>query len=447
MSIANAEKSLVNKYLGKYQKPPICMGVARLYLSDDEVYPAWHDPGVWGALLLIIDRENPNRPHYIRLVDLGNPKKTLFQEELYNEMNYATPNIDFHTFEIKESIVGFRFTNSGEAQSFSSYVKRRLGKMMMENQQRESLKAPTRGRQKSWFSRAKGFFGMKEKKREISVGRPTDFKHVSHIGYDPDKGFDVNSIPDSWKKIFKTAGISKKSLKNKQMAQIIFQTIQTSMNPDDLQEGSPSPPISQASAQSAPPPPSSARIPPPRTRVASPPPPKVAAPKGPPSAPLVPQPPPAPITVFAPPPANIPPPPSFGPPVDLPPPPSFGEEKSESKKIGSGPPPPPVLRGSGPPPLGKKKVSVPPSTRRTRSRSRSNPTPAAAPMSLQEAIRKKQMKLKKAEDRPPKEALPLLTENDAEMMVHKLKMKLAEARKNMGNDDDSDNSDSSEWSE
>jgi len=45
-----------------------------------------------------------------------------------------------------------------------------------------------------------------------AVGKPTDFQQVSHIGWDPDGGFDIKNIPQEWKSLFKKANIRKKDL-------------------------------------------------------------------------------------------------------------------------------------------------------------------------------------------------------------------------------------------
>jgi len=46
------------------------------------------------------------------------------------------------------------------------------------------------------------------------VGKPTDFKQVSHIGWSNDGGFDIKNIPPEWKQIFQKAGIKKKDLED-----------------------------------------------------------------------------------------------------------------------------------------------------------------------------------------------------------------------------------------
>jgi len=47
-----------------------------------------------------------------------------------------------------------------------------------------------------------------------AMGKPTDFQQVSHIGWDPDGGFDIKNIPQEWKSLFKKANIKKKDLED-----------------------------------------------------------------------------------------------------------------------------------------------------------------------------------------------------------------------------------------
>ena len=47
-----------------------------------------------------------------------------------------------------------------------------------------------------------------------SLPGPTNFKHVSHVGYDPSSGFDLKAIPDDLKKLLKQAGVKKADLHN-----------------------------------------------------------------------------------------------------------------------------------------------------------------------------------------------------------------------------------------
>ena len=39
----------------------------------------------------------------------------------------------------------------------------------------------------------------------MEIGAPTNFKHVTHIGWDEANGFEVKNLPEEWKSLFKAA--------------------------------------------------------------------------------------------------------------------------------------------------------------------------------------------------------------------------------------------------
>jgi len=55
------------------------------------------------------------------------------------------------------------------------------------------------------------------------VGKPTEVKQVSHIGYDKDKGFNLDNIPEQWKSILTNVGANNdRILKNPNIANRVF---------------------------------------------------------------------------------------------------------------------------------------------------------------------------------------------------------------------------------
>lgn len=44
--------------------------------------------------------------------------------------------------------------------------------------------------------------GRKKKINKCDIGEPQDFRHVSHVGWDPHKGFDLNKADDPHLKEF-----------------------------------------------------------------------------------------------------------------------------------------------------------------------------------------------------------------------------------------------------
>mmetsp|Transcript_26332 Transcript_26332/g.46702 ORF Transcript_26332/g.46702 Transcript_26332/m.46702 type:complete len:593 (+) Transcript_26332:141-1919(+) len=236
--ISRAEDSLIKKALGKFQYP-LAMTVAKLYLSEGKY---WHDTGIWGALVLTIDRENKNLPHLLKILDLGTCE-TLFCQEIYPMLRYRIPQKDFHTFEIKGKVVGLRFADVEEAVVFNSRLQSRLRKLA-DDFTKQSLQTQQKTKPRaSVLGAIKGWFGIKESKEDAHVaeiGRPENFKHNAHIGFDPEKGIDLDSLSPEWKQLFKRAGIRKKHLRNKTTAKAIFDKI-SSYGPNALK--GPPPPL------------------------------------------------------------------------------------------------------------------------------------------------------------------------------------------------------------
>mmetsp|Transcript_45083 Transcript_45083/g.72455 ORF Transcript_45083/g.72455 Transcript_45083/m.72455 type:complete len:366 (+) Transcript_45083:337-1434(+) len=364
-------------------------------------------------------------------------------------MQYSIPQPDFHTFEIKGKVVGFRFFDPNEAKIFASTVKARLGKMLQEKiaamESKDGSRAEGRGRKKSQYlpfgigKKIKSFF-TKEETKKVVIGRPTDFKHVAHIGYDEDTGFDVKNIPDAWKNVFKAAGISKKQLKNKQTAKVLYKTIQQQM---ESQNGSDNQPIAHPSSQYGipnksvppPPPPGGPRLPP---RSKTPPPAGRRSPAPPRRSNKAP-------TSFNGNSGNVPPVPSNAPPLPVtgPPPPPVPMELPPPPNVPSGLPPPPSIT----PPTFKNtknqnKASENAPTRKTKSSSLSSAEPS---LSLQDAIKNRAGNLKKVDhnERANEVELP---QQDA--IIHNLRIAMDNIRNQVtgGPEEDLEDSDEdSDW--
>ncbi|KAG8520795.1 Wiskott-Aldrich syndrome protein [Galemys pyrenaicus] len=163
----------------------------------------------------------------------------------------------------------------------------------------------------------------KKKISKADIGAPSGFKHVSHVGWDPQNGFDVNNLDPDLRSLFSRAGISEAQLTDAETSKLIYDFIEDQGGLEavrkEMRRQEPLPP---------PPPPSRGGNQPSR-------PPTVGANKGR-SGPL----PPVPSGGAPPPPTPRGPPPlgRGGPPP--PPPPATGR---------SGPPPPPPSAAGGPP--------------------------------------------------------------------------------------------------
>ncbi|KAL9647169.1 hypothetical protein ABK040_004885 [Willaertia magna] len=300
--------------------------------------------------ILCVCTDNATNTVFLKMVDLNNNSVTLDQE-CYDSFDYQVLNDYFHCFEGDDTMIGLNFAERFDASGFARQIQQLVKmfnkmppsvstsqtapkhttttsvdkndsspklnntapKQKIEVPKKDS--APKETEKKGFFSK---IFGGNKKETnpkmdrsaiKISGPKIEKFQHVSHIGFDPKKGF--TEIPQEWKSIFEKAGISEEELKDKKTAKFLMKTI-VAVEKQDL------PPVpttvaSQTGTVPAPPS-SSSKLPPPV-------PPTVK-----------------PTTVSS---ANVPPPPSGIVQVNVPPPPS-GIVKVDLKSPNS-----PVEGGSG----------------------------------------------------------------------------------------------------
>ncbi|XP_076807528.1 uncharacterized protein LOC143450749 isoform X2 [Clavelina lepadiformis] len=197
--------------------------------------------------------------------------------------------------------------------------------------------------------------GKKLKLTKADISMPSGFKHVGHVGWDPNKGFDMNNMDPDVKELFTSAGITEKDMQDQEKAQFIYDFIEQRGGLEAVKkekrtqgQGPPPPPPTRGGA---PPPPSRGPAPPPPERSmgrqhAAPPPPQRHQPQAR-SGPL---PPPPPTSRHGPP----PPPPSI--PSTGPPPPPVNSNIL-APPAPAPPPPPPMNVSIQPPPPAAPSIS------------------------------------------------------------------------------------------
>ena len=313
----------------------------------------------------------------------------VWEQELYNNFKYFTPRTYFHTFAADKCQAGLNFCNAQDANSFREEVEKKLKakqnrrndkknqtrrdpapppalggdidvknrpvrtSLSLDNNQSSGRVSPspsvTSIDKKPKKDKNKKNKNKSKKITKDDIGLPSNFQHVGHVGWDPQDGFDINKLDDSWKMIFSKAGVTDTELKDQETAKFIYDFVEKhggveNFNPQsrDLPppppsagmpppppargngppRGAPPPPPPSRGSSAPPPPPSrfgSAPPPPPPSRGGPPPPPSRGAPRGPPMGGAAP-----------------PPPPPPGAPAPPPPPPMMS---------GGGPPPPPPPSG------------------------------------------------------------------------------------------------------
>lgn len=361
----------------------LATGVVQLFVTDPPDHSTWRRSDA-GVLCLV--KDNQQRSYFFRLYCLTRCEM-VWEHEVYNSMVYQCPKVWLHTFEGEDCIVGFNFAHEDDARNIEAVLKHKLEakkQRRLERRSRSSLQAShnsvssgypvgpggsvTGSHMGSSSHLANGSLVQsprqqhraasggrkkdKDSKRRLTkadIGLPKNFRHVSHVGWNPNTGFALDNVEDpQLKMFFDKAGVSDSQLQDRETREFIYDFINRHGGMDAVKDEvvcpqAPQPPVGPPpvparsapvgnfhyQARSAPPPP------PYRTNVHPPPPP--------------PPPPSQPPVVTGPPPPPPPPPPtrtvqrqdvapSQGAPAPAPPPPP-----PAIPAVCAPPPPPPPM--------------------------------------------------------------------------------------------------------
>ncbi|KAG0350271.1 hypothetical protein BGZ54_003925 [Gamsiella multidivaricata] len=202
ITLSNPEdKATVKRFLSSPNTRIITATVARLYVA----YPdplRWTYTGIMGAVALI----QTNNTFFLRIVDLLYGRGVVWEQELYDGFIYSQDKPFFHSFHAEKYIAGFSFADELEADVFYGKVHRRA-----------LLRPWALVRSgKAGGAQGRGRIPLHNGKLDKSrIGLPSDFRHVGHIGWDPDVGFDAQNIDPAWRELFEqldTCGVSRQQI-------------------------------------------------------------------------------------------------------------------------------------------------------------------------------------------------------------------------------------------
>ncbi|XP_049623287.1 actin nucleation-promoting factor WAS [Suncus etruscus] len=250
----------------------LATAVVQLYLALPPGADHWTKE-YCGAVCFV--KDNPQKSYFIRLYGLQ-AGRLLWQQELYSQLIYSTPTPFFHTFAGDGCQAGLNFADEGEAQAFQALVQEKIQKrnQRQSGDRRQLLPPPApsseerrgglpplpphTGREQGGSpagplslglvtvdiqnpditsSRYRGLPapgpGPTDKKRsgkkkikKADIGAPCGFKHVSHVGWDPQNGFDVNNLDPDLQSLFSRAGISEAQLTDAETSKLIYDFIE-----------------------------------------------------------------------------------------------------------------------------------------------------------------------------------------------------------------------------
>ncbi|KAL5014857.1 hypothetical protein ScPMuIL_009127 [Solemya velum] len=208
----------------------LASSVVQLYMAIHPQRTRWNKR-CSGVVCFI--KDNGQRSYFFRLFDIRK-REMLWEQELYNQIKYKTPRDYFHTFEADDAQTGLNFADEDEASRFKNAVEKKLAERhdrkmgkheydgqapncqhqvsaidqtplpVMETNIRTKPKADTDTlKVKKNDKKDKG----KKKLTKDDISTPTNFRHVGHVGWDPNKGLDMDNLDPDMKCLFETVGI------------------------------------------------------------------------------------------------------------------------------------------------------------------------------------------------------------------------------------------------
>jgi len=94
------------------------------------------------------------------------------------------------------------------------------------------------------------------KRAGVRISKAEGFTRVTHIGYDPEKGFVYENLPQEWREMFAASGIDKSVLEDPKTAQLLVKEMKKfERKLDETRRPPPPPPTAKENTSSPPPPP------------------------------------------------------------------------------------------------------------------------------------------------------------------------------------------------
>ncbi|KAG6456913.1 hypothetical protein O3G_MSEX010007, partial [Manduca sexta] len=266
----------------------LATAVVQLFTTEGPGHSEWKKKDT-GVLCLI--KDNGKRSYFFRIYCLYR-RSMVWEHEVYLQIEYKSPRPYLHTFEAEEYMTAFNFANEDEAQVLRNILieKIELRKIRREERRQRSMLAARANSVSSSHSSAGGVaavnahvthatrhngalpppppepepepapapapppkatnitgtYTLKSGKKKVmkkitkaDIGLPSDFKHISHVGWDAHKGgFDVETTQPNEELLsfFNMAGVSDKQLQDQETREFIYSFIESHGGIDAVKE-------------------------------------------------------------------------------------------------------------------------------------------------------------------------------------------------------------------
>ncbi|GFR15108.1 wiskott-Aldrich syndrome protein homolog [Trichonephila clavata] len=211
--------------------------VVQLFLTEEPYHSSWIKK-YCGVVCFVKDCDR--RSYFIKLFDMDKCS-WVWEQELYNQFVYKPSCTFFHVFEADNCMAGLNFADNDEALNFKSAIQKRLQMREERKRQRrmtqQSLQPsnagimPSRSKSQSSQSLPNGKEEKVEKKKrkkkltKEDIGTPSNFTHLQHVGWHPERGFNIESVDQELQDFFNLAGVSEKDLKDCETRTFIYDFI------------------------------------------------------------------------------------------------------------------------------------------------------------------------------------------------------------------------------
>ncbi|XP_042214648.1 neural Wiskott-Aldrich syndrome protein-like [Homarus americanus] len=169
--------------------------VVQVFGTDGPHHNSWRKHGV-----ATFTKDNVRKSYYIQVYDIVSGK-ILFEQELYNQFSYTVSMPFFHQFEAEQQ------------QQQQKYLRRSF----------VPLCTPYKDTRKKISKKSNK---IKNKLSKDEIGMPTDFKHITHVGFNPDTGFSKFNVDDKLEDFFNLVGVSQQQLSDTRTREFIYDFIE-----------------------------------------------------------------------------------------------------------------------------------------------------------------------------------------------------------------------------
>ncbi len=220
--------------------------IVRLYFADRSRKFKYSQ--LCGAICLILDRKQCSTKH-LKLYDLTNFSVT-FEMELYLGFpaSYKKLSDTFSYFPLSNGWGGLLFQNEDDERSFRDKVEQYGDNVSPEEFKRQVARELTAGTGESvtslkyepglvflnraYMKKSKINEAIFDQLSNAHISKPTTIERTSNAGWDPiNQNFKLDELPKELKQLLRRAGITKKDLKEKAIALMVYEIL---INPTQL---------------------------------------------------------------------------------------------------------------------------------------------------------------------------------------------------------------------